>query len=290
MDWKKILKVTVAPAALALVLVGCSEDGRTVATIDGDKISEVELTDKLYKQYGNEVLDVIISNKIVELEAEKLDITVSKEEIAEEYKVYAEPYGGEDALLDMLKEFNMTKKDIEEDIRLYLLTVKVLEDYVAISDEEVKAYFEENKSYFDVPETVELNRIIVEDEATAKELIGKLDAGEDFAKLAKENSVEEGAADSAGYVGEIARGDLDEATEAAAFALAEGDYSKTPVKTEAGYEILYVSKKTEAKEATFENSKEEARSQLMETKVNESYEPWLAEKKEEYDIKTSLFE
>lgn len=291
MNWKKILKVTVAPVALAALLVGCSEEGRTVATVDGEKITEVELSEKLYQQYGNEILDGMIANKIVELEAKKLKLDVTDEEIAEEFKVYAQSAGGEETLLETLKQFNMEKADIEEDIRLYLLTVKVLEDYVDLKEEDVKAYFEENKSFFDMPETIELNRIIVEDEAKAKEVIGKLDAGEEFAKLAEEYSVEEAMeGTTAGFVGEVARGDLEAATEAAAFALAEGEYSKTPVQTEAGYEVLYVTKKTAGKEATYENSKEDARSQLMQEKVNDSYATWLEEKRAEYDIKTKLFE
>lgn len=291
MNLKNFLKVSVAPVALAALLVGCSEEGRTVATIEGEKINEAELTEKLYQQYGNEILDSMINNKIVELEAEKLKLEVTEEEIAEEYKIYTANVGGEEMLGQMLKQFNMEKADIEEDIRIYLLTVKVLEEYVDVTEEDVKAYFEENKSLFDVPELIELNRIIVEDEAKAKEVIAKLDAGEDFAKLAEEYSVEEPMEGSkAGFVGEVARGDLDEATEAAAFALAEGEYSKVPVQTEAGFEVLYVTKKTAAVEATYENSKELARTSLMESEVNNAYQPWIIEKREEYDIKTNLFE
>lgn len=292
MNWKRVLKLTVAPAALAAFLVGCSDDGgRTVATIGEEKITESQLTERLYQQKGHEILDGMVNNKLVELEAEKLKLEVSDEEIAEEYKTYAANAGGEELLEQMLEQFDMKKEDIEEDIRLYLLTVKVLEDYVKLSDEDVKAYFEENKTYFDVPETIELNRIIVEDDATAKEVIAKLNEGEEFTKLAEEYSVEEVMEGvQAGLVGEVARGDLDETSEAAAFALAEGEYSKSPVKTEAGFEVFYVTKRTEAKEATFENSKEQARAQLMETKVNEAYEPWIMEKREEYEITTSLFE
>lgn len=290
MEWKKIMKLSVAPLALSAMLVGCSNDDRTVATIDDIKITESELDSKLKSQYGSEVLDSIIANKIVELEAEKKKITVSDEEIAEEYKAYTESYGGEESMLEILKTYNMGKEDVEEDIRLYLLTVKILEDYVEVTEDEVKEYFEENKSYFDVPESVEASRIIVKDEALAKEIIKSLDEGKDFAELAKEHTTEESAKESGGSLGTVARGDLDEAFEKAAFALGEGEYTKTPVKSDLGYQIIKVTKKTEAKEATYENSKEDARAALMEEKVNESYQPWLYEKLEEYDIKTSLFE
>lgn len=290
MEWKKVMKLSVVPLALSVMLVGCSNNDRTVATIDDIEITESELDSKLKSQYGTEVLDSIIANKIVELEAEKKKITVSDEEIAEEYKVYTESYGGEETMLETLKAYNMDKEDVEEDIRLYLLTVKLLEDYVEVTEDDVKKYFEENKSYFDVAESVEASRIIVEDETLAKEIIKSLDEGKDFAQLAKEHSTEDNADETGGSLGTIKRGDLDEAFEKAAFALGEGEYTKTPVKSDLGYQIIKVTKKTEAKEATYENSKEDARAALTEQKVNEAYQPWLYEKFEEYDIKTSLFE
>jgi len=289
MEWKKVMKLSVAPLAFSLMLVGCSNNDRTVATIDDIEITESELDSKLKSQYGSEVLDSIIANKIVELEAEKKKITVSDEEIAEEYKVYTESYGGEETMLETLKAYNMDKEDVKEDIRLYLLTVKLLEDYVEVTEDDVKKYFEENKSYFDVAESVEASRIVVEDETLAKEIIKSLDEGKDFAQLAKEHSTEDNADETGGSLGTIKRGDLDEAFEKAAFALGEGEYTKTPVKSDLGYQIIKVTKKTEAKEATYENSKEDARAALTEQKVNEAYQPWLYEKFEEYDIKTSLF-
>ena len=288
---KKILKMVAAPIALSAVLVGCSDgEDRTVATVNDAKITEAQLDKLLYSQYGQSVLDALITNEIVEQEAEKLDIKLSEEEIDEEYKVYTESYGGEEALLTALEEMNMTKEDIRNDIRIYLLTLKVMEDYVDLTEEDVKAYFEENKDSFATPEQVEASHILVEDEATAKEVIEKLNAGEDFAELAKEYSTDESNAADGGALGFFGRGQMVEEFENAAFAMNVGDVSKEPVKTEFGYHIIKVTDKTEAAEADYETSKEQAREQLLEQRVNEQYSAWIQEKMEEYDIERNLFE
>ncbi len=252
---KKVFKMVAAPIVLSAFLVGCSDnddDSRTVATVNDEVITEGELNHLLQSQYGPSTLEALITNKIVELEAEKLGITLTEEEIQEEYDAYAQPYGGEEAFLEALESINLTKEDIINDVKTYLLTLKVMEDYIEITDEDVKTYFEENKESFATPEQVEASHILVEDEATAKEVIDKLNAGEDFATLAKEYSTDKSNAEDGGALGFFARGEMVPEFEDAAFAMNVGEVSKEPVKTEFGYHIIKVTDKTEAKEADFE--------------------------------------
>ena len=290
--FKKIVKLVAAPIVLSAFLVGCSDGGnsRTVATVNKEKITEGELNKLLQSQYGSTALDSLITNKIVELEAKKLDIKVSDKEIAEEYKTYTESYGGEEALLKSLESYNMTKKDVEKDIKNYLLTLKVMEDYIDVTDEDVKAYYEENKESFNTEEQVQASHILVEDEATANEVIKKLNAGEDFGELAHEYSTDTVSAEAGGELGYFSKGQMVEEFENAAFAMKVGEVSKTPVKTEHGYHIIKVTDKKAAVKSNFESAKEEARKKLVEERVNEQYQAWVEEKMKEYDIKTTLFE
>lgn len=288
---KKILKVVAAPIALSAFLVGCSgtDESRTVATVGDVDITEAELNKLMTSQYGQSVLDTLIVNKIVEQEAKKLEIDVTKEEIDEEYATYAESYGGEDALLEAIKTYNMTEDDIRSDVRMYLLTLKVMEDYVEITDEDIKAYFEENIDKFGSPEQVEASHILVKDEATAKEVLEKINAGKDFAALAKEYSTDEASAEKGGELGLFGRGDMVAEFEEAAFGMKIGDVTPKAVKTEHGYHIIKVTDRQDAVEANFETNKEQAREQLLQQRVDEQYGAWVAEKQEEYEIKTSLF-
>lgn len=288
---KKIVKFAVIPFAVAAILVGCSNDeSRSVAEIGDEIITEDELNEMLQKQHGTTMLDTLISYKIVELEAEKAGHEVSEEEIDEEYEVYASQYGGEEGMMTMLKEYNMTEEDIREDIRIYLLTLKILESEVDVSDDEVIAFFKENRENFSEAESIQASHILVEEESLAKELIERINNGEDFTTLAKEYSIEENVETTGGSLGTFSRGQMVAEFEEAAFAMEVGEVSSVPVKTESGYHIILVENKVAGKEANYKDSKEEAKQMLIEQKVDEMYTPWLEEKYEEYDVKRTLFE
>ena len=168
-----------------------------------------------------------------------------------------------------------------------MIVEKILGKDIDITEDEMKEYFEENKESFNEEEQVKASHILVKDEKTAKEVIEKLNAGEDFAELAKEYSTDEGSAEEGGDLGYFEYGDMVEEFSEAAFNLEEGEISE-PVKSDYGYHIIKVTGKKEAKEATFEDHKEEIKTILFDNEINSKYQDWLDETKDKYKIKNSL--
>lgn len=271
------------PAALAMLLTGCGDSNDYVATVDGEKILQTELDEALRSQYGAEMLNTLIDNKIIELEAKKEDITVSDDAIKAEYDELVESYGGEDVLQETLDANGLTKDSVQDNIRMYLLTKNVIANSIDISDEELKQYFEENKDDYNQQEQVAASHIFLEDEATAKEVEAKLKAGEDFAELAKTYSIDTDTSEDGGDLGYISRGQMDEQFEEAAFALEKDEVSGV-VQSAEGYHIIKVTGKVPAEEAVFEDVKDEVYETLLESRINEEYSTWLTEKQEQYKI------
>jgi peptidyl-prolyl cis-trans isomerase C len=86
---------------------------------------------------------------------------------------------------------------------------------------------------------VRARHILVDSEDAAKEIIAALEAGADFAELARERSL----GPTAGQGGDLdyfARENMTPAFAEAAFALEVGDYSRTPVKTDFGWHVIKV--------------------------------------------------
>ncbi|MEK5067958.1 peptidylprolyl isomerase [Sporosarcina sp. FSL K6-1508] len=291
---KKRLFPLLAVGLLAIILTvttGCSKDSKakdeTVATVGDEKITKDELYEVLVQSAGKEALAAMIDDKIVTLELKKEKVSVPDKEVDAELATYVESAGGEEAFEAALKQNGMTEKEFKENIVDFLSIQKIIEPRIKVTDEDIKAYFDENKESFNEEEQVEASHILVEDEATAKKVAKKLADGEDFAALAKEFSTDEASAVNGGELGYFPRGKMVAEFEKAAFSL-KPDTVSDPVKTENGYHIILVTDKKAAKEAVFEDHKEEIKQLLLDEGIQAEYVNWLDEVKSDYKIENSL--
>jgi foldase protein PrsA len=282
--WSVLGGIVVIGALLAAF--GFSKE-EVVAKVGSKSISKEDLYTTLVDQYGEAALDTLIAEKIVELEGDKKEITIKENEIDEELQTIKDSYGGEEAFIEALTSSGTSLESVTENIKTYLLTEKLLQDRISISDDQIKEYFEANKDSFAQEEQVEASHILVEDEETAQEVKGKLDDGGDFAELAKEYSTDTSNAESGGELGFFAKGEMVAEFEEKAFAMKAGEISE-PVKTEFGYHIIKVTDKKEAKEAVLGDHKKEIKEILFDQALQTEYGTWLEEQKEKYNIDNRL--
>jgi foldase protein PrsA len=171
------LKYLLMFMAVSIFLAACSnEEGKKVATVNDVDITQGQLNEALMKQYGVEVLESLMTNEIIKQEAKAQKVEITEDEMDAEYQVYAEYYGGEEALLESLKTYNMTKDDILSDIKTYLLTVKLLQKEITLTNEEIQAYYEENKSSFTTDDGEQLAFEDVKEEVEAALLEERVEA------------------------------------------------------------------------------------------------------------------
>ncbi|HHI5409375.1 TPA: peptidylprolyl isomerase [Vibrio metoecus] len=120
------------------------------------------------------------------------------------------------------------------------LSADALKKQIMIDDEAAQEYYQEHLDKYSTAEQRKVSHILVEgsDEQKAQAILDELNAGADFATVAKEKSQDVGSAQEGGSLGWIERDTMDPAFEAAAFALTENGQISGLVKSEFGYHII----------------------------------------------------
>jgi parvulin-like peptidyl-prolyl isomerase len=127
-------------------------------------------------------------------------------------------------------------------------------------------------------EEVWARHILVADEQTANDLKARLDAGEDFCKLAAEFSTDESNKNNCGDLGWFPRGQMVTPFEDAAFSVPEGEISEG-IQTEFGWHIIWVLGHDDRPIS------DDAYQQLINTKFSE----WLTGQREASDVTINDF-
>ncbi len=175
---------------------------------------------------------------------------VSEQEIESYYKKHAEEF----RVPELVK------------CNYIIFTPQEFEKKVVVQTVDLKAYYQMDIDRFVEPKKVKARHILLKVAKTdppekeqavkkrAEELLQKLKNGEDFAKLAEENSEDPGSAAKGGELGYFKPGDMVKPFEEAAFALKPGELSAL-VRTPYGFHIIRVEDVKEAHTKTFEEAK-----------------------------------
>jgi peptidyl-prolyl cis-trans isomerase D len=156
--------------------------------------------------------------------------------------------------LSLLFAEESTNYEIPEKRRLRFLLVDqtAIFDSLALTDDEVRQYYDASLSQYQTTGQVRASHILLrvegdDDEAVAAraaELAAEARGGADFAELARQHSQDETNAANGGDLGSVGRGRMVPEFENAAFALAEGEISD-PVRSPFGYHVIHVTEKQE---------------------------------------------
>jgi peptidyl-prolyl cis-trans isomerase SurA len=255
--------------------------------------------DKLKTQ----MLDEMVNEELIvqaageaRIDVEATEVQAALDEIKKQNKL-------DDAgLAAALSEQGYTLAGYREDLRRQLLRLRAINQLVRpkvnITDEDVRAKYDQMSRRSDAVSAVRLSHILVKvpDKATEQDLAAAKDkaakaiqrakAGEDFAKIAADLSDDDATKTSGGELGWFERGSINPDWEAVVFSMEKGEV-RGPVSGPQGLHVFYVTdiKKTDIK--SFDELKEQVRADLQRREMDKQTQTWVEElKKKAYiDIK-----
>jgi peptidyl-prolyl cis-trans isomerase C len=269
-----------------------------IAAMKGVTISDAELSELKYQMLGS-----LIDDELLYQESLRNGIKIAEKEVNDAYESrkqkarFKTDAEFEEALKKSNKSVASYRVEIEHGLAVDRFIKNKFSDNAVVPDSDAKKYYDGNPGYFQQPARVRVSHIMIrvapdadqskKDEAKKKveQVMKRLKAGEDFAAVAKEVSEDDNSKNNGGDLGYLSKGRVQKSFEDAAFALKKDEISDI-VKTDAGYHIIKVTDKMDARTISFEEAKSDIISNLKSSKVNSLVGNYLKELKNKSTIVT----
>jgi foldase protein PrsA len=251
---------------MGLLLYGCSH---VVATVNGESITKKQLDRALEQAGGKQMLQNLITEKMIKEYAAAHHVQVSDQEVEKEVSKVKKTLGP----LNLQTLTPNRLKNLKKSIKLNLLLQKDI--MATIPKSKVRAFYEANKS--SLPEA-ELSAIVVADPKQAQAILSDLKKGKPFATEASQFSLDPVGRENGGYLGYVSEGDLMKMSPAiakAVFSLKSGEVS-SPIKTPKGYYIL--------KALNFKNHFVQLKSEIETLMAHDRVKTFLLKLRTEYKV------
>ncbi len=281
---------------------------RVVAVVNGDIItmSDLQREEILRKKSGaldeHALLEDMIDRKLQMAAAKRAGMDVTDKELA-------------DALADIMKRNSMDsaqfdaalskegltldqyKTELREQMTLSRMFNKYVRSGIAVDEAELKAYYENNRKSFTLPEEVRVRQIFfplpdnatpaqtAEVKARAQAVYEQARSGEDFIRLVRRNSTGT-SSDQDGDLGFMQREHMMPEIAEAARTLKPGEIAG-PLLCAGGFHIIRLEEiRTPVK--PFEKVKDEITNTLYQQKVENTYRSWLQTLRSDSTIENRL--
>ena len=301
---KKFKIVLLALTILTMIFaVSCKKaDESAVATVNGKAISEKEFTENykvyelMYKQQLGEealkktdkdgvsfkdklkenILEKLIVDELINQEIDNKKIAITDEELNNLYEQTIKNMGGQEQYEEFLKQQNITDDFIKDSNKKDYKQQKLEEAFYKdnkVTEEEIKDFYDANKERLI---KYSLSQIMADNEEDAKKLYDKLEAGEDFAELAKNESSDTYSAANGGNMGEVQASTMPKEFLNSVSTTEIGSYSKV-FKSDMGYHIVKVDDK--------KDQLEDLRTEIEQTLKSQKFIEYMKDLRANADVK-----
>ena len=196
-----------------------------VAVVDGNEITQADFDtafqqassqaglpqppapgDDQYQQVRDQALSALLDSAWIEGEGERQGVEVTDKEVQDTFtQLKSQNFKTEAEYQQFLQQSGLTQEDIDERVRLQVISQKIQEqitnDTPEVSDEEVREFYDANKAQFEQPESRDIRVIVNKDPAQVQQALTLLQADnspENWKKVAAQFSTDPTSKDKGG--------------------------------------------------------------------------------------------
>ena len=227
-------RVSGAIIAVLAVALGCETyflccpPDKPAATYVGGRVMMSELDKELKDRYGSEVLEEIITARLIKQAIERKKISLSDAELDQWVADYKERPDAQEILASNQFDEKKLRKNLQTSVPLYYLALG------NVPEADRERYFNDNKARF---QELNLRHIVLSSEEEALELRDRINGEDTFMAMALVHSLDDQTTATSGALGRVTRAELLESFNPldvdALFSLKPGDIS-LPVQASGG--------------------------------------------------------
>jgi foldase protein PrsA len=219
-----------------------------------------------YNTLKTQVLQFLIRSTWLDREATKEGVKVSDTDAQKSIDgLKKQQFPKEADYQKFLIASGLTNADVLYQQRITLLQQKITDKVTKgknnVTEAQIQAYYDKNRSKFSTPERRDLRLVLTKDKAKAQQAKDALESGQSWNSVAKKYSIDQASKSKGGQLKGVAKGQQEPALDAAVFKAKQGDLTG-PVKTQFGWYVFDVSDVTKAKQQTFDQSKAQVKQLL----------------------------
>lgn len=250
-----------AAVASVFTLAACGSNDEAVINYKGGEVNKADIQAEAYEKAGSQIAFQQTMNALLEKEYGK---KVTEKEVDAEVKKTKETFPDEEQFKQTLQMAGVKdEKEFEKVLRTQMLLTEAKSAKSKVTDKEIEARFDQEKV------EVKASHILVDTEKEANAIKKELDAGGDFAKIAKAKSKDTGSAANGGDLGYFTKGKMVEEFETYSFKDGVEGKVSDPIKTQFGYHIIKVTDRKEKEDFTLEKEKARIKKELSEEKSSQ---------------------
>jgi peptidyl-prolyl cis-trans isomerase SurA len=275
-----------------LVLASEVEDRVGPLLADVNRINDPDKRAARAAALRREVLERLIDDELILQQAAELKLTISSEQVdASIEEIKKQNSLNDEQLREALRSQGMTMAAYRSDLRRQLLRFRVLNiavgSRVNVSDDEVRAYYDRHMKdgsnvqvrashvFVAIPEGADA-ATAAEKQAQAQKILERAQAGEDFAKLAREASDDAATRADGGDLGYFGKDMLPKAIEELVFAMKVGEV-RGPIRVDRGFHVIKLVDRKVKDPKPFDEVKEDIRMQLRQKDMERQTKIYLGE-------------